>query len=93
MAVSRRNMAGIVAMVTWLACVGFLWKHNACAESSRIIDGLNIMHFYQITVPGESGLDVGKIGRFAQERHQLPPAVEREVTGMKTGETRTDDPS
>jgi hypothetical protein len=77
-------------MVTRLACVGFLWKHNAGTESSRIIDGSNIMYFY---APGESGLDVGKIGRFAQERHQLPPAVEREVTGMKTGETKTGDPS
>ncbi|HKO30613.1 MAG TPA: FKBP-type peptidyl-prolyl cis-trans isomerase [Nitrospiraceae bacterium] len=88
MGISRRNMAGIVAMVTWLACLGFLWKDSAGAESSRIVDGSNVTYFYRITVPGESKFEVRKIGQFVQGRHQLPPTVERAVTGMKTGDEK-----
>ena len=88
MGISRRNMAGIVAMVAWLGCLGFLWMHSAGAESSRIIDGSNVTYFYQITAPGESEFEVRKIGRFVQGRHQLPPTVERAVTGMKPGDKK-----
>ena len=88
MGLSRRNMTGIVAMVTWLACLGLLWKHSVGAESSCIIDGSNVTVFYQITVPGESGFEVRKIDQFVQGRHQLPPTVERAVTGMKPGDKK-----
>lgn len=88
MGFSRRNMAGIVAMVAGLGCLGIHWNHNAVAESSRIIDGSNVTYFYQITAPGEAGFEVRKIGQFVQGRHQLPPAVERAVTGMKPGEKK-----
>ena len=88
MGISRRNMAGIVALVTWLGCLGLLWKHNVGAESSRIIDGSNVTYFYQITAPSEAGFEVRKIGQFIQGRHQLPPIVERAVTGMKPGDKK-----
>jgi FKBP-type peptidyl-prolyl cis-trans isomerase 2 len=88
MGISRRNRAGIVALVTGLGCLGLLWKHNVGAESSRIIDGSNVTYFYQITDPSEAGLEVRKIGQFVQGRHQLPPIVERAVTGMKPGDKK-----
>ena len=87
MGISRRNMTGIV-VVTWLACLGFFFEQNAGAESSRIINGSNVTFFYQITGPGESGFEVRKIGQFVKGRHQLPPAVERAVTGMKPGDKK-----
>ena len=86
---SRRNLAGIVAIVTGLACLGFLWKSNVRAESSRIINGSNVTFFYQITAPGESGIELRKIGQFIQGRHQLPPALERAVIGMKAGDKKS----
>ena len=84
----KRNMAGIVALLCWLVCLGFVWQQSAAAESSRVIDGSNVTFLYQIIVPGESGFEVRKIGKFVQGRHQLPPALERVVTGMKTGEVK-----
>ena len=86
MGFSRRNMAGIVAMVTGLGCLGLLGTHNAGAESSRIIDGSNVTYFSQITAPGTAGIEVRKIGQFVQGRHHLPPTLERAVTGMKPGD-------
>jgi FKBP-type peptidyl-prolyl cis-trans isomerase 2 len=85
--ISRPKMAGIIVL-NWLVCLGLLWKENAGAESSRITDGSNVTFFYQITVPGESRFEVRKIGQFVQGRHQLPPTVERAVTGMKTGDKK-----
>ncbi len=84
----RRNMAGIVAMATWVGCLGLLWKHSVGAESSHIIDGSNVTYFYQMTAPGESGFEVRKIGQFVQGRHQLPLTLERAVTGMKPGDKK-----
>ena len=89
MGISRRNMAAIVAMVTWVGCLGLLWTPSVGAESSRIINGSNVTYFYQITAPGESGFVVRKIGHFVQERHQLPPSLEQAVSGMKPGDKRT----
>ena len=58
------------------------------AESARIIDGSNVTFLYQITVPGEGGLELRDLGQFVQGRHQLPQALERVVTGMKSGDEK-----
>jgi FKBP-type peptidyl-prolyl cis-trans isomerase 2 len=86
MGFSHRKMAGIVALVTWLGCLGLL--QSVGAESSRIVDGSNVTYFYQISAPGESGYEVRKIGQFVQGRHQLPRTLERAVTGMKPGDKK-----
>jgi FKBP-type peptidyl-prolyl cis-trans isomerase 2 len=88
MGFSHRKMAGIVALVTWLGCLGLLWKQSVGAESSRIADGSNVTYFYQITALGESGFEVRKIGQFVQGQHQLPRTLERAVTGMKPGDKK-----
>ncbi|HEV8325979.1 MAG TPA: FKBP-type peptidyl-prolyl cis-trans isomerase [Nitrospiraceae bacterium] len=85
---SHRNMAAIVALVTLLTCLGLLWKQSVGAEPPRIIDGSNVTFLYQITVPGEGGFELRDLGQFVQGRHQLLPALEREVTGMKTGDEK-----
>jgi FKBP-type peptidyl-prolyl cis-trans isomerase 2 len=88
MGVSYRNKAAIVAVATFLTCLGFLWKENVGAESPRIIDGSNVTAFYLVTVPGEYGVELHALGQFVQGRHQLLPALERVVTGMKSGDEK-----
>ena len=88
MGISHRNMVAIVSVVTLLTCLGLLWNQTVGAEPSRIIDGSNVTFFYQMTVPGECEFEVRKLGQFVQGRHQLPPALERVITGMKTGDEK-----
>ena len=76
-------MAAILAAVTLLTCLGLLWNQRVGAEPPRISEGSNVTFFSQITVPGEC-----EFGHFVQGRHQLPPALERVVTGMKTGDEK-----
>lgn len=88
MAIFHRKMAAVAALVTLLTCLGLLWKQSVGAEPPQIIDGSSVTVFYQITVPGEYGLEVHELGQFVQGRHQLLPALERVVTGMRTGDEK-----
>jgi FKBP-type peptidyl-prolyl cis-trans isomerase 2 len=88
MGVSHRKMAAVVGLVTLLTCLGLLRTQSGGAEPSRIIDGSRVTYLSQITVPGECEFEVRDLGQFVQGRHQLPPALEREVTGMKTGDKK-----
>lgn len=85
MRISHRNIAAIVAMTICLTSLGLLWKHNAGAEPPRIVNGSTVTVLYQVTVPGE-GLEIRLLSQFVQGRHELPPALERAVIGMKTGD-------
>jgi len=78
----------LAAALTALTGFGLLAQPNFAAESPRIVEGSSVMFFYQITVPGERGFEVRNFGRFVQGQHQLLPALEREVTGMKTGDEK-----
>jgi FKBP-type peptidyl-prolyl cis-trans isomerase 2 len=86
--VPHRNKAAIVAVATFLTCLGLLWKQDAGAEPPRIVDGSNVTAFYQITVPGEYRFEAHALGQFVQGRHKLLPALEQAVTGMKTGDEK-----
>jgi len=88
MGVSHRYKVAIVATTTMLTCLGLLWKQNVGAESSRIVDGSNVTALYRITGPGECGFEIRVIGQFVQGQHQLLPALERAVTGLKTGDEK-----
>ncbi len=85
---SHRNKPVIAAMVTLLTCLGLLSQPSLAAGNPQIIDGSNVTLFYQITVPGERGFEVRDIGKFVQGQHQLLPALERVVTGLKTGDEK-----
>ena len=84
----RKNMAAIVGLATFLMCLGFLWNQTAGAESPRITNGSNVTALYRITAPCECGFELRVIGQFVQGQHQLLPALERVVTGMKTGDEK-----
>ena len=86
MGVSHRYKVAIIAIATILTCLGLLWKQNVGAESPRIVDGSNVTALYKITGPGECGPEIRVLSKFVQGQHQLLPAFERAVTGMKTGD-------
>jgi FKBP-type peptidyl-prolyl cis-trans isomerase 2 len=86
------NTPAIVAVVSLLLCLGLLSQHSLAAGkpggNSQITDGSNVTFFFQITVPGERGFEVRDVGKFVQGEHQLLPALEQVVTGMKTGDEK-----
>lgn len=71
-------------------CIGFglLWQQIEAAENSRITDGSLVTFSYQITVPGEEGLEISDVSRFIQGEKQLLPGLEQAVTGMKIGDEK-----
>jgi FKBP-type peptidyl-prolyl cis-trans isomerase 2 len=69
------------------ACLGILSQQGLAAESPRIIDGSRVTLLYHITVPGQ-GYEVRDISQFVQGQHQMLPALEQVVTGMKTGDEK-----
>ena len=58
------------------------------AESTRIVDGSKVTLQYVASVPGSTGIDYGNVSEFIQGRHEIFPALEREVVGMKPGEEK-----
>src|SRR6185295_11500088 len=88
MGVSHRNKVTIVVMATFMMCLGLFWKQNVGAESPRIVDGSNVTALYRITAPGECGYEIRVFGQFVQGQHQLLPALERAVSGMKSGDEK-----
>lgn len=85
---SHRSKWAIIALLTLLTSLVLLSQQGLAAEPPRIIEGSNVTFFYQITIPGEGGFEVRDFGQFVQGQHQLLPALERVVTGMKTGEEK-----
>ena len=58
------------------------------AESSRIVEGSKVTLQYVASVPGSTGIDYGNVSEFIQGRHEIFPALEQEVVGMKPGEEK-----
>ena len=56
-------------------------------EAPQIVDGSKVTLSYHITVPGEK-LEIRDVGQFVQGRHEVLPALEREITGLKTGDEK-----
>jgi len=57
-------------------------------ESLRIVEGSTVTLQYVATVPGSTGIDYGNVSKFIQGRHEIFPALEQEVVGMKPGEEK-----
>jgi len=58
------------------------------AESSPIVEGSKVTLQYVASVPGSTGIDFGNVSEFIQGRHEIFPALEQEVVGMKPGEEK-----
>jgi len=52
------------------------------------VEGSKVTLQYVAIVPGSTGIDYGNISEFIQGRHEIFPALEQEVVGMKPGEEK-----
>lgn len=97
----RRHDVPRTGLIVSLACMAFL---GACgvgaesrqpslspsqeAENSKIMDGSKVTLQYVATARGSTGVDYGNISEFIQGRHEIFPALEQQVQGMKPGEEK-----
>ena len=56
--------------------------------SDQIIEGSKVTIQYVATAPDSTVTDYGNVSEFIQGRHEIFPALEREVVGMKPGEEK-----
>jgi FKBP-type peptidyl-prolyl cis-trans isomerase 2 len=59
---------------------------NTEGPSIPITDGSKVTLLYQITVPGDDRVEVRDLSQFIQGQHQMLPALERAVSGMRRGD-------
>jgi len=97
----RHDRTSASLMVSSLACMTLLGGYGVGAEplqanssrsqeaeSVRIVEGSKVTLQYVATVPGSTGIDYGNISEFIQGRHEIFPALEQEVIGMKPGDEK-----
>ena len=97
----RRHDRTRASLIVSLACMTLLGGYDVGAEplqarssrspeaeSSRIIDGSKVTLQYVASVPGSTGIDYGNVSEFIQGRHEIFPALEQQVVGMKPGEEK-----
>ena len=77
----------LLTAASLLISTGVFSQHSSAGESPQITDGSNVTLSYDISVPGED-LKVRDVGRFVQGKHELLPALERAVAGLKTGDVK-----
>lgn len=75
-------------IVILFLCMAFLGGQSLAAESSQIVEGSKVTFLYEITVAGSTEITARDVGLFIQGQHQILPALEREVAGMKPGEKK-----
>lgn len=69
------------------AMLGLIWLSQAAAgESIPIREGSTVTLLYQITVPGNEQFEIRDLSQFVQGRHQMLPALEQVMAGMKRGD-------
>ena len=59
---------------------------NPVAPSAPITEGSKVTLLYQITVPGDDRIEVRDLSQFIQGQHQMLPALEQAVSGMRRGD-------
>lgn len=97
----RQHLRKAGTMVS-LACLALLGSYGVGAEplpadssppqtaaTSQIVEGSKVTLQYMTRVPGSEGIDYGNISEFTQGQHEIFPAVEREIVGMKAGEEKS----
>jgi FKBP-type peptidyl-prolyl cis-trans isomerase 2 len=61
-------------------------SQNGQGPSAPITDGSKVTLLYQITVPGDERIEVRDLSQFIQGQHQMLPALEQAVSGMRRGD-------
>jgi FKBP-type peptidyl-prolyl cis-trans isomerase 2 len=85
---TRRNKVVIVGMSAIALSLGLLSQLSRAGNSNWIADGSKVTVLYQITVPGDASFEVRDLGQFTQGQHEMLPALELAMTGMKRGEKK-----
>jgi FKBP-type peptidyl-prolyl cis-trans isomerase 2 len=57
-------------------------------EGSPIIEGSTVALAYHVTIPGDQPIDYDDVTQFVQGRHDIFPALEHQVAGMRPGEQK-----
>jgi FKBP-type peptidyl-prolyl cis-trans isomerase 2 len=85
----------IVAMMAIVGCLGLSAPSRAAdsapiteGSSAPITDGSKVTLLYQITVPGDERIEVRDLSQFIQGQHQMLPALEQAVSGMRRGDKK-----
>ena len=85
----------IGASVISLACIMSIsgsWADLSAQSpetlSPQIVEGSKVTVQYVILAPDLAPIDYGMVSEFIQGRHEVLPAVEQEVGGMKLGEEK-----
>ena len=94
-----RTGTNLMIGVAWMALLGS-WSMGTApleasssrspeAESSQIMEGSKVTFQFVTTVPGSPGLPSGTgVSEFVQGRHEIFPALEHAVAGMKPGQEK-----
>jgi FKBP-type peptidyl-prolyl cis-trans isomerase 2 len=96
----RHDLTRATLMVS-LACMALMGAYGVEAEplqvsasrtqeteNPQIVEGSKVTLQYVATARGSTGIDYGNISEFVQGRHEIFPAVEQQVVGMKPGEEK-----
>ena len=97
----RRHDLSRASIIISLACMAPLGGYGVGAESlqtysyrsqevesSPIVEGSKVTLQYVASVSGSTGIDYGNVSEFIQGRHEIFPALEQEIVGMKPGEEK-----
>jgi len=68
-------------------------SHSQEVESSQIVEGSKVTLQYVASVPGSTEIDYGNVSEFIQGQHEIFPALEQKVVGMKPEEKKKVEPS
>ena len=92
-------MMAIVGCLGWAALDGMAGQpgsiqspsdqsspQNPTTSSVPITEGSKVTLLYQITVPGDERIEVRDLSQFIQGQHQMLPALEQAVSGMRRGD-------
>jgi len=61
---------------------------NSTDPGNQIVEGSKVTLQYVATAPGPTVTNYGDVREFIQGRHEIFPALERELVGMKAGEEK-----
>lgn len=91
-----------VAMMAIIGCLGLTAPSGIAAQAGQnpeasadqtapgpsipITEGSKVTLLYQITVPGDDRIEVRDLSQFIQGQHQMLPALEQAVSGMRRGD-------
>lgn len=62
--------------------------NRMASGSDQIVEGSKVTLKYVATAPGPAVTDYGNVSKFVQGRHEIFPALERELLGMKAGQEK-----